>query len=284
LRELGDFLGAKRRQVAYEGRSSTRRRLVPGLSRDETATLADIGASWYARLEAGRIDQPTLDTVLAVCRALQLSAAETAYALNLAGLVLHLPAETPDNAFRPISALLLDAEPMAITLWDRYLFPIGWNAIAEAMHGFGEFPDPAARHPIAHLENQKIIDFFGEAHELYARNLVGMFRRVYASGVAPAAATTVYENARDVPIFRKYWDQHVVAESVTDPHVPFVRHHWLVGTYEATSTDLRLTGGEGFLRIVASADDASRSKFDLLRTMGRSSLDTFSLALAGPRS
>jgi transcriptional regulator with XRE-family HTH domain len=282
LHELGDFLRAKRRQVADadERRSSTRRRLVPGLSRDEAAILADIGSSWYAWLEAGRIEQPTLDTVLAVCRALQLTAAETAYALDLAGLVLHLPAENPERAFSPISALLLDAEPMAITLWDRFLFPIGWNAVAEAMHGFGDFPDPETRHPIAHLDDPNIIRFFGEAHEAYARNLVGMFRRVYASGIPPPAAKAVYENACDVPIFRKYWEQHVVAEALTDPHVPFTRHHWLVGTYCATSIDLRLTGGDGFLRIVAPADDASRLKFERLRTAGHSSVDTFAMAMA----
>ena len=106
LRELGNFLRARRRTISPEenGLPTTRRRLVPGLSRDETAALADIGSSWYARLEAGRVAQPTLATMRAIARALRLDPYEERFVLELAGL---LPANARENGWTTSEMLIL---------------------------------------------------------------------------------------------------------------------------------------------------------------------------------
>jgi transcriptional regulator with XRE-family HTH domain len=97
LKELGEFLRAKRRALSPEacGVSMTRRRLSPGLSRYEAANFANIGSSWYARLEAGRVLHPTVATMRAVARALQLTAGEARHIFELAGLP---PTELGDDA------------------------------------------------------------------------------------------------------------------------------------------------------------------------------------------
>jgi transcriptional regulator with XRE-family HTH domain len=271
LRQLGDFLRAKRRQVAPEehGLATTRRRLVPGLSRDETATLADIGASWYARLEAGRVERPTLETMLAIARALRLDIAETTYVLKLAGLVPSGPDDDAD-VLLSVTPLFHDGDPISFSLWDHFLLPIGWNAVANAMYGFSAYSDPVLRHPLTHLDDPKMLAFFGDFHEAYARNLVGMFRRVYDIGEPSAVAQAVFQRVRDIPIFKRYWDQHVVSDHTTDPSAAFTRNHWIVGTYVATSTDLLLGKERLLLRVVAPADEASRDKFERLRALGQS--------------
>ncbi len=275
LRALGDFLRAKRRTVepGQNGISRARRRLVPGLSRDEAASLADIGTSWYARLEAGRVAKPTLSTIRAVSTALQLNDAEQYFVLNLAGLLPRISNGAPaSETLSPLVALIANREPVSLSLWDRFLSPLGWNDVADAMYGFSETNSELERHPIVRLSNEQTIAFFGPHFETYARNLVGMFRRAFTGGEPTAHAREVYAIALTIPVFQKYWDQQVVADAVTDSEAPFVRHHWLVGDYTAMSTEL-LTHDDGvLLRIVAAADDQSRAKFALLAARGTSSV------------
>ena len=275
LRALGDFLRAKRRTVepGPNAASRARRRLVPGLSRDEAASMAEIGTSWYARLEAGRVAKPTLSTIRAVSAALHLNDAEQRFVLNLAGL---LPRVSNGGLARgsldPIVTLIANREPVSLSLWDRFLSPLAWNDVADAMYGLSSTNSELERHPIVRLSNEQTIAYFGEHFEDYARNLVGMFRRAFTGGEPTAHAREVYAVAMTIPIFQKYWDQQVVAGAVTNGEVVFVRHHWLVGDYRARSTDLLMNDDNVLLRIVAAADEASRAKFGLLAARGTSSV------------
>lgn len=273
LRALGDFLRAKRRTLepVHSGSSRARRRLVPGLSRDEAASLADIGTSWYARLEAGRVAKPTLSTIRAVSAALCLNDAERHFVLNLAGLLPRTPSRPPaTSSLTPLLTLIANREPVSLSLWDRFLSPLAWNDVADAMYGFSDTGSELERHPIVRLSNDQVVAFFGENFEEYARNLVGMFRRAFTGGDPTAHAREVYAVALTIPIFQKYWNQQVVAGAVSDSEAPFVRHHWLVGDYTAMSTDLSTNDENVLLRIVAPTDDESRAKFALLAERGKS--------------
>jgi transcriptional regulator with XRE-family HTH domain len=99
LKELGDFLRAKRHALSPEqcGIETTRRRLSPGLSRYEAASFANIGSSWYARLEAGRVLHPTPATMRALARALQLTRSEARHMFALAGLPVTAVDDDPDS-------------------------------------------------------------------------------------------------------------------------------------------------------------------------------------------
>jgi transcriptional regulator with XRE-family HTH domain len=94
LKALGLLLREKRRDITPKecGITTSRRRLSPGLSRAEAAALADIGSSWYARLEAGRVQYPTIATLRAIAGVLKLSPAEFQLALELAAVA---EAESP---------------------------------------------------------------------------------------------------------------------------------------------------------------------------------------------
>ncbi|MGW6007623.1 helix-turn-helix domain-containing protein [Streptomyces sp. NPDC055210] len=84
---LGDFLRARRELVtpAEAGLApghGTRR--VPGLRREEVATLAGISVEYYLRLEQGRDRNPSAQVIDALAAVLQLDAESTAYLMSLA--------------------------------------------------------------------------------------------------------------------------------------------------------------------------------------------------------
>ncbi len=73
-KELGDFLKTRReriqpRQVGIEEGS---RRKTPGLRREEIASLAGIGVTWYTWLEQGRPIQVSAQVIESLSRVLQL--------------------------------------------------------------------------------------------------------------------------------------------------------------------------------------------------------------------
>ncbi|MEV2212395.1 helix-turn-helix transcriptional regulator [Streptomyces sp. NPDC050997] len=71
---LGQFLRSRRERLspAAAGLSGAGRRRVPGLRRDEVATLAGVSLSYYSRLEQSRELSPSFRVLEAIARALQL--------------------------------------------------------------------------------------------------------------------------------------------------------------------------------------------------------------------
>jgi transcriptional regulator with XRE-family HTH domain len=84
--DIRDFLISRRAKLAPErvGLPTGRRRRVPGLRREEVATLAGVSTEWYTRLEKGHISGVSEDVLEAVARALLLDEDERTYLLDLA--------------------------------------------------------------------------------------------------------------------------------------------------------------------------------------------------------
>jgi transcriptional regulator with XRE-family HTH domain len=83
---LGDYLRARRELLRPQdvGLPTGGRRRVPGLRREELATLAGISPNYYVRLEQGRDRRPSAQVVEALARALQLDEDATGHAFPLA--------------------------------------------------------------------------------------------------------------------------------------------------------------------------------------------------------
>src|SRR2546423_14256235 len=83
--ELADFLRACRGRVtpADVGLPAGTRRRIPGLRREEVAQLAGISVDYYIRLEQARGPHPSRQVLVALARALQLSADEQAHLVRL---------------------------------------------------------------------------------------------------------------------------------------------------------------------------------------------------------
>jgi transcriptional regulator with XRE-family HTH domain len=271
LKVLGEFLRARRYEIvpAERGIRASSRRRLPGLSREEVASSADMGTSWYARLEAGHVPRPTLMTMRAVTQSLGLNATETNFAFRLAGIYTADLSETaPLRGGTPISEMLSGTGMVAMSLWDKYWGPIAWNAIWDAMFQMSLYPDRVQRNAVVRLETDFAKTFFGADYEKWARSVVGMFRRAYSTGEPSPYAEQVYQLANKLETFRKYWDQHVVADAATPHGVIITRHHPEVGQFSAIPIDLALPEQQAFIRILSPADEEARAKFELLKTNG----------------
>src|SRR5262249_51687529 len=84
--ELGSFLRSRRARIRPEevGLGGGGRRRVPGLRREELATLASVSIDYVQRLEQGRI-HPSPAVLDALSRALRMNPAERQHLFTLAG-------------------------------------------------------------------------------------------------------------------------------------------------------------------------------------------------------
>jgi len=121
--ELRRFLKDRRARVrpADVGIPATGRRRVSGLRREEVASLAGIGVSWYTALESGDAEGVSAAAVLAVSDALRLSESERNYLLALTGRV-----PVPDEHSEP--GMLL-RETMRALAFPAYLITAAWEVV-----------------------------------------------------------------------------------------------------------------------------------------------------------
>src|ERR1700729_1906872 len=91
--ELSLFLISRRAKVTPEqaGLPSYGRRRVPGLRREEVASLAGVSVEYYKRLERGNATGASETVLEALADALQLDDAERAHLLDLARAASPLP-------------------------------------------------------------------------------------------------------------------------------------------------------------------------------------------------
>ncbi|MEV5810005.1 helix-turn-helix domain-containing protein [Streptomyces parvulus] len=82
---LGEYLRARRALVSPEeaGLADLGGRRVPGLRREEVATLAGVSVDYYLRLERGRDRNPSAQVLEAIARVLRLDEESTLYLLSL---------------------------------------------------------------------------------------------------------------------------------------------------------------------------------------------------------
>jgi transcriptional regulator with XRE-family HTH domain len=86
-RQIQDFLASRRARITPQqaGLSVPQHgRRVPGLRREEVATLAGLSVDYYNRLERGRITAASDSVLNAIARALQLDPVETEHLFHLA--------------------------------------------------------------------------------------------------------------------------------------------------------------------------------------------------------
>ncbi len=209
-RELGDFLRHHRQKLtpADVGLPTTGRRRTPGLRREEVATLAGVGLTWYTWFEQGRGIRVSEAFLLAVSRALKLDDAECCHLFLLAqgrpppAEAHQWPSVTPlvqqlmdDLVLRPAYVINLR--------WDA----VAWNTTADRLFGFAGrarearnllrmvFADPALRHRLPAWHDD-------------APRLLAQFRCDLATAPDdPAMGALIGELKRLSADFRRWWEQ-----------------------------------------------------------------------------
>ena len=103
--ELGEMLRRRRENLDPQrfGISRAGRVRTPGLRREEVATRAGIGITWYTKLEQGRPIKVSPRVLLAVARTLEFSEVETEHLFRLGGLPAPAKLPVPSDC-KPLSA------------------------------------------------------------------------------------------------------------------------------------------------------------------------------------
>jgi transcriptional regulator with XRE-family HTH domain len=237
------------------------RRRTPGLRREELASLAGVGVSWYTWLEQGRDIHPSPDVLEAVARALRLDAAERMTLFALARTELPLPpadadaVDAEDDA--TLIALVESLNPTPAYLLGPMTRILAWNRAAAALFG-----------PVDHLPEEQrsllwmlLVEPGADPNNLTRRgtayNQVARFRAEYSQHAGEPEYERFVELLKERSAwFREWWGEHQISgiqrgtKTIVHPTLgPLSLHH--AQTVPTGSPDLRLT-------IYAPADDATR--------------------------
>jgi transcriptional regulator with XRE-family HTH domain len=267
--EIAEFLVSRRAKIAPEqaGLPSYGQRRVPGLRREEVASLAGVSADYYRRLERGQVTGASEPVLEALARALQLDDAERTHLFDLARAaspVASKRSRPPKTRVRPVVQRLLgqiEAPAIVSTVCGDYLAA---NALGRALYspvfdsreqpansGRFTFLDPAAR------------KFYPEWERL-ASELVASLRS--QAGRNPRDRNLqdlIGELSTRSEEFRVRWAAHNVRFHRTGSKR---LQHPIVGALELSYETLTLDADDG-LRLAlysAEAGSASQQALDLL--------------------
>ncbi len=213
--ELGDFLRSRRARIQPEevGLPSYGRRRVPGLRREEVAQLAGVSVDYYIRLEQGR-GPSVSDAVLdAIARVLHMDETEHAYLRTVARPSRPRSRRPAAPRVRPGVQLILDGmERVPAFVVGRRLDVLAWNALADALSGFGlmtagernvarqVFLDPAAR------------DLFPDWSAVAAQTVAQLHLNAGHHPDEPGMAALIGELSLKSEDFRRLWADHEIRE------------------------------------------------------------------------
>jgi len=281
-RELGYFFRSRRLALDTKalGLKPHAHRSKSYLSREQVADLAGISADWYGRLEGGQEANPSRVTLQALVQALRLTAIESRFVFELAGFAeprgdelgaeaYQLAAEGGVRDAAVLDCLITDPTRVGIYVLDAYLTPLKWNAVADALWQFSSAQSPIERNFIYRLTDPYVVSLAGSEYESLVRHFVGMFRRAHACLPTPFSQQ-ILEIGMGARIFRRFWDEHVIAEQMWPASGPFPRRHPAVGLLWVSTLSLCLSPArDQVVALVVPADAASSKKFDRLRAIGR---------------
>jgi transcriptional regulator with XRE-family HTH domain len=173
--ELGEFLASRRARVTPDQVGlpvyDAGKRRVPGLRRQEVATLAGLSIDYYTQLERGKaagVSEAVLD---AIARALQLDDAERSHLADLHRSMASSPARARPRprrtgTVRPMVQRLLDALTVPAMVGNARQDLVAANALGYAFYA-PLYPDPQHPDPSHPVNFVRFCFLDPRAHEFY---------------------------------------------------------------------------------------------------------------------
>jgi transcriptional regulator with XRE-family HTH domain len=267
--DIAEFLTSRRAKVTPDqvGLPTYGPRRVPGLRREEVASLAGVSVEYYKRLERGNASGVSDGVLEALARALQLDDAERAHLFDLARAASPIAPKrrrVVERPVRPAVHHILDSIMAPAILYNSrhdYLAanPLGRGLYAPVFDS-REQPANSARFtfldPAAH-------DFYVD-WERVAKDLVGHLRseagrNPYDRGLSDLVGELSMRSTE----FRTWWAAHNVRYHQTGTKRLL---HPVVGELEISYEVMELSAEPGMTIAVFSAEPSSRSQeaLDLL--------------------
>ena len=262
--ELSDFLRTRRAKIVPSdvGLADGARRRTPGLRREEVALLANIGTTWYTRLEQGLPINVSADVLDGISRALRLTSDERRHLHLLAGLTTTVSPPHEEHVSELVRRVLTALEPSPAYVRGRRFDLLAWNRSADALSDFSGAAGPA-RNMVWRLFRDPTTQCRLGDPECAKRRIVAQFRAVAAKYPHDPAFTELIEELRlTSPEFKELWAQHDVLGS-TDGLKRYV--HPDLGELILDYTNFDLPGDADMRMIVLTAAPGSESEGKLRR-------------------
>ncbi len=235
--ELSNFLRSCRDRISPEqlGLPPTRRRRTKGLRREEVATLAGVGLTWYTWFEQGRDIQVSEDFLLRISRGLQLNRAEQEHLFALAQRKPIPPPSAATDVPKSLSAIIHRFPDAA------YILDTCWDVVAFNEAALRLFPDLHGANP-----NLLHIVFFSDAYRQVVGNWNFVARLVFlrarhdflTGGRSPILGAILDEIMEKEPEARSWWhDPEVLRIGDTtlefqDPQTGWTTYHLSILAHE----------------------------------------------------
>jgi transcriptional regulator with XRE-family HTH domain len=267
--DIAEFLTSRRANVTPEqaGLPTYGTRRVPGLRREEVASLAGVSVDYYKRLERGHMSGASELVLEGLARALQLDDAEREHLFDLARAVSPIAARRPrpvKTRIRPVVQRILDQMAAPATVRNDRLDYIGANALGRALYApvFDSREQPANSARFTFLD-PVAADFYphwdGVATELVAHLRSQAGRNPYDRQLSDL----IGELSTRSNAFRVRWAAHDVRFHRTGTkHI----HHPVVGELQLSYETMELSADDGLTVAVFTAEpvSASQQALDLL--------------------
>ncbi|GAB2998305.1 helix-turn-helix transcriptional regulator [Amycolatopsis acidiphila] len=263
---LGEFLRARRELVRPQDAGISAGgglRRVPGLRREEVATLAGISADYYLRLEQGRDRNPSVQVLEALATVLRLDADATAYLLALAGPGSQSRRRAPNRERVPPSIRqLIDgwtSNPAYVQ--NKFSEVLAVNSLAAAL---SPNYSPGVNALRAVFLDPREKELRRDWDTLTEEGVATLRANVGPDVDDPRLVELVGELSVRSERFRQLWARHDVR-----PRTSRVSRlsHPQVGDLDLAADKLTINGTDGLILVVFHAEPGSRSA-ELLEILG----------------
>jgi transcriptional regulator with XRE-family HTH domain len=262
--ELSQFLTSRRAKVTPDqaGLPTYGQRRVPGLRREEVASLAGVSVEYYKRLERGNATGASDQVLEALADALRLDDAERAHLFDLARAASPIAprqrSRPVQQRVRPPVRRILDSITAPATLSNMRCDYLAANQLGRALYAplfdSREQPPNSARFTFLDPAAQ---EFFLD-WEKVAKDLVAALRSVAGRNPYDRGLTDLVGelSTRSEP-FRTWWAAHNVRYHQTGTKR---LHHPVVGDLELSYEAMELSADAGLRLAVFTAEPGSRSE------------------------
>jgi transcriptional regulator with XRE-family HTH domain len=267
--DIAEFLTTRRAKITPEqaGLPNYGRRRVPGLRREEVASLAGMSVEYYKRLERGNVSGVSELVLEALARALQLDDAERAHLFDLARAASPVAVNRSRpirQRIRPVVQQILDQIAAPALVRNARLDHVGANAMGRALYApmFDSREQPANSARFTFLD-PAAVDFYPD-WEWVATELVAHLRsEAGANAYDRQLSDLIGELSTRSDEFRVRWAAHNVRFHSTGTKRI---HHPVVGDLELSYESMELSADDGLTVAVFTAQpgSASQQALDLL--------------------
>jgi hypothetical protein len=256
--ELSDFLRTRRAKIAPSdvGLADGPRRRTPGLRREEVALLANIGTTWYTRLEQGLPINVSGDVLASIARALRLTTEERRHLYLLAGLPLTIASRDEERVSELVLRVLDQLEPSPAYVRGRRWDVLAYNKSADLLADFSSATGLGRNIVWRLFRDENSQCRYGDL-KCIMRRAVANFRSIAAKYPNDPAFTSLIEDLRaNSAEFRQLWAEHDVLGS-TEGLKQFL--HPELGEFILDYTAFEIPGDGDMRMVVMTAEPGSET-------------------------